>query len=61
MNNKAGARKMYYNVSVYLESMSGSYRKSVCDRVFSQTGKIQEITNSVFFLSSVYLYHENKI
>ena len=50
MNNKAGAPKTYYEL--YLESMWGFCRKSVCGRVFSQTAKIQEITNSVFFLSS---------
>lgn len=29
------AYKMYYNVDVYLESMSRSYRKSVYGRVFA--------------------------
>lgn len=48
-------------MEVYLESMSRSYRKSVYDRVFSQTVKIQEITNSILFLFSDYLYHKNKI
>lgn len=60
MNYKAGARKMYYNMYVHLESMSGSYRKSVYDRVFSQTAKIQQVTNSVFFLSAVCLYQKIK-
>lgn len=52
---------MYYNMNVHLESMSVSYRKSVYGWVFSQTAKIQRVTNSIFFLSAVYLYHKNKI
>lgn len=52
---------MYQGMEVYLESMSRSYRKSVYDRVFSQTVKIQEITNSILFSFSDYLYHKNKI